>query len=299
MTIKTIIAIIVAVCLFEMFPGPLGLIIAFLVLTKHTQNFVLKPLAKYWGARGISPKNYMERKLKNIREVVWFFAIILDFELVFVLELLAIGISCKIINNLKNKMEIPTSVFSKDDYTIYDDYWSKNPPLVKDVFYGYEPEELQKDEDGSSDDNINGQVNMLGGQKALKVEHKLDVKTETRYEPEIEVKEERKYEPKVEVKKEEISKKVEDIFEKEIEIPEVELPRVSTDLFDKPLEEIKTTPIEIGNRFNFDKPVGDIMTSKIEVKDDEIACEKCGTVMSKNKIACPKCGELVRYKPGR
>ena len=41
------------------------------------------------------------------------------------------------------------------------------------------------------------------------------------------------------------------------------------------------------------------MTSKIEVKDDEIACEKCGTVMSKNKIACPKCGELVRYKPGR
>ena len=310
MTIKTLVAIIVAVCLFEMFPGPIGLLIAFLVLTKHTQNFVLKPLAKYWWARGISPKKYMERKLKNIREVIWFFAIILDLEIVFFLELFAIGISFKIINNLKNKMEIPTSVFSKDDYTIYDEYWKENPPLMKDAFYGYDPNEYKEDEE---EYDYGEQVSILGTKKEIKQEPKHEVKIEVKRETKPEVKVDVKKEIKYEVQKEEIVKKAKSVFEKEIEIPKVEIPKVNMDLFDKPLEDIKTDfsiktkPIETGSRFDFDKPIGDIatstntssiMTSKIEVNDDEITCEKCGNVMSKNKIACPKCGELVRYKRG-
>ena len=65
-------------------------------------------------------------------------------------------------------------------------------------------------------------------------------------------------------------------------------------------------------KFDFDKPVGDIpkvepikintsMQGKTEPAEDEIRCEKCGTIMSKMKIACPKCGALVKnsYRSGK
>lgn len=55
----------------------------------------------------------------------------------------------------------------------------------------------------------------------------------------------------------------------------------------------------------WDEPIGSVSSvfntsieEKKEPTEDEICCEKCGTVMSKMKIACPKCGTLVKNSYG-
>lgn len=75
------------------------------------------------------------------------------------------------------------------------------------------------------------------------------------------------------------------------EIPKVEDKKVESNIFDKPVESIYVEPINLQTTNN----------EKVEPKEDEISCEKCGTIMSKHKIACPKCGTLVKntYRTGK
>ena len=319
MTFKTVFMILICVVLFEMFPWPIDMIVAFILISKHTQNFVIKPLARYLSINGRTPENYMFRKLKNIREVIWFFAIFLELDIIFIFELLAIGISCKIINNIKNKMGIPTSVFSKDDYTIYDEYLrysEDNPPLVEDAFYEDLDDDYKIVKEISytrpiDNESVKTNIEREYVNKAFKDEDVIDEQVnlfKQKIEEKIEKFDDNVEETIVDALEESIEE-IEEKFEKEINIPEVNM-----DFFNKPVEDIKTdfsvkpTTIETTSKFDFDKPIGDISTSSntstivtsgFDLKDDEITCEKCGTVMSKNKIACPKCGTLVKYKPKR
>lgn len=324
MTFKTVFFIMISIMMFEVFPWPINMILAFILISKHTQNFVIKPIARWLSINNRTPENYVFRKMKNIREVIWFFAIFMELEIVFILEIVAIGASCKIINNIKSKMGISTSVFSKEDYTIYDEYLrysEDNPPLVEDAFY----EELNDDYKIVKEFSYtkpNKENNVIAEQVDFfkqKIEEKLK-KSDNDVEDTI-----------VDALEESIEE-IEEKFTKEIEIPKVDM-----SLFNKPIEDVKTdfslntkpiepqvelpkvqpksietkiepTPIETISKFDFNKPIGDISissntstfeTPSIEIKEDEITCEKCGTVMSKNKIACPKCGALVKYKPNR
>ena len=72
--------------------------------------------------------------------------------------------------------------------------------------------------------------------------------------------------------------------------------------FNNPVGDIpKVEPIKTNISSIWDEPIGsnsDGFNSKENEKtqpsEDEICCEKCGTIMSKMKIACPKCGALVK-----
>ena len=67
----------------------------------------------------------------------------------------------------------------------------------------------------------------------------------------------------------------------------------------------KVEPIKSNTSSIWDEPIGSssnafkqTIQEKTESTEDEICCEKCGTVMSKMKIACPKCGTLVKNSYG-
>lgn len=278
MSVAVVFFILISVCLLDALPGPIGMIVMFIFINKHTQNFVLKPLAKYLSENGNSPNNYMYRKLQNIRCVIWILAIIFDMEMVYFMELGTIALSYKIINSMKNKMFIPIEAFSKDDYKIYNEYseYMKKGSYSREKVDGYTKKQSYSYEDIISGKNI--KVNLNRKEEISKTQIK-----------------------KVEIKKDEIEKTDSNIFDKPIGDIKTEF---SNNLVNK------TDDV---NRFNFNKPIADIsateriqetsgkVTEPTELKPDEIRCEKCGTIMSKHKVACPKCGTLVKntYKTGK
>ena len=288
--------------------GFIGMLIAFIVMTSYMDNFVLRPLSKSLSAKNYMPTNYMYRKLQNTRLVIWIISMMIGFPFIFVIEMLAIMISFAKINELKRKMGEPITSFSKYDYLIYEEYSKFSED---DEYNEYENEknddEYTQRKEYSYDDVIDEQdvkVNVVE-EYNVKKDNFFDT-SETRRKVEIIVKTET-----LEDKEEKLKKEIEEIKNELYKTitEEPKLKDVQKFDFDKPVEEIqKIEPIKTDASSVWDKPVGDIFNSsnvngieKLEPADDEICCEKCGTVMSKMKIACPKCGALVKnsYKSGK
>lgn len=284
MDFKSILAIFACALVFEM-PWPINMIICFFVLTKSMHKFCIIPLAQKLSANGNIPTNYMTRKIKNVREVIWVVGCLMQFEILAILEIFLIAYGAKKMGESSG----PISIIRTDDGEIHEEMFfedideESNQTSFLDTFSTRVSENENR--------NVSVTYNYNDNDKEVFEEINNEVEEE----------------PKQEIFENE-TKEVDSVFEQKIKIP-----KTSWDLFDKPIEDIKTdfsisTSTTKTNGFDFDKPVGSVMNSGItdsikeqiiEIKDDEIRCEKCGEVMSKNKIACPKCGELVKYKPGR
>ena len=260
--------------------GLIGMIIAFVLMTSYMNNFVLKPLSQKLSMKHYTPSNYMYRKLQNTRLVIWIISAMLGFSLVFLFEMIAMAISSAKINKIKRELGMPIDTFSKDDYLIYDEYGKFSED---DEYNEYESEE-----------NDNSYTRRREYSYDDVVEEETIVKTEDLEDKEKKLKEE------IEAIKNELYKTV----SKE-PIPK-EAPKFD---FDKPVGDMpKVEPIKTSTSSIWDEPIGSTsnrvsttMEEKTEPSEDEIRCEKCGTIMSKMKIACPKCGTLVKnsYRSGK
>lgn len=280
--------------------GFLGIIVAYVLMTSYVNNFVLKPLSKNMSARNYTPSNYMYRKLQNIRLVIWIISAILGFSLIFIIEVIAVAMSVAKINEIKKKLGIPKTPFSKDDYLIYEEYWKYSED---DEYNEFETEEKSneyiQEREYTYDDIVDDQE-----MKVNVVENYTTKKNDL-------------FNTSVKKKKIETIVKTEKIEDKEEKLKK-EIEAIKSELYKTISEEPVLKEVQ---KFDFDKPVGDmariesIKTDNSSIWDapisgneeksepgaDEIRCEKCGTIMSKMKIACPKCGTLVKnsYKSGK
>lgn len=260
--------------------GLIGMIIAFVLMTSYMNNFVLKPLSQKLSMKHYTPSNYMYRKLQNTRLVIWIISAMLGFSLVFLFEMIAMAISSAKINKIKRELGMPIDTFSKDDYLIYDEYGKFSED---DEYNEYESEE-----------NDNSYTRRREYSYDDVVEEETIVKTEDLEDKEKKLKEE------IEAIKNELYKTVS---------KEPILKEAQKFDFDKPVGDMpKVEPIKTSTSSIWDEPIGSTsnrvsttMEEKTEPSEDEIRCEKCGTIMSKMKIACPKCGTLVKnsYRSGK
>lgn len=260
MSLKKLAGLFIGICFLELLFGVFGMIIAYFLITRHTRKFVIQPLSKYISANGNLPTNYVYRKMQTIRGVIWFFAIIFNIGLIYIVELVAIAIGSRYedVSELKNKSD-----------------------------------ENNENKSYSYEDVISGRNVKISQEKKEELLNTEIIKV---------------------VKSKEIPDN--EIHNKEI--PKVEDKKVESSIFDKPVEDIKTSfskefvsKTDTVDKFDFNKPVESIYVEpinlqttsneKAEPKEDEISCEKCGTIMSKHKIACPKCGTLVKntYRTGK
>ena len=301
MDFKSILAIFICAVVFEL-PWPINMIISFFVLTKSMHKFCITPLAQKLSEHGNTPTNYMTRKLKNIREVIWVVGCLMEIELLIILEIFLIAYGAKKMGESTG----PIAMIRTNDGEIHEELFFKetdvenNQTSFLNNFSIRTPEKENKKISITYNSYDNETLKNI---KEERLENNM-IKTETKTMAKFE-------EPKVEPKKEIFENKVDEVDS--VFVKKIEMPKTTWDLFDKPIDDIKTdfsvsTTTPKASAFDFNKPVESMVTSKIdatikeefiEMKDDEVRCEKCGEVMSKNKIACPKCGELVKYKPGK
>ena len=260
--------------------GFIGILIGYFIMTKYTYNFVLMPLSKKISAMNITPQNYVLGKLKTTRMIIWIISAMLNFPIMFFIELIAIAISMSKSNEIRTELGLPKVSFSKDAYLIYEEYWK----FSEDT----EPEEYENEE------YKNEQIEDFFENKVIHKKIKTVIKKEN-----LENKEE-KLKQEIEEIKNELYKTIseEPILYKSVEFD-----------FNKPVDEIgNVEPIKTSVSSIWDNPIestsnvsSDNAEAKKEVATDEICCEKCGTIMSKMKIACPKCGTLVKtnYRTGK
>ena len=107
MSLKKLAGLFIGICFLELLFGAFGMIIAYFLITRHTRKFVIQPLSKYISANGNLPTNYVYRKMQTIRGVIWFFAIIFNIGLIYIVELVAIAIVSRYedVSELKNKSD--------------------------------------------------------------------------------------------------------------------------------------------------------------------------------------------------
>lgn len=263
---------IVVACLLSL-GGPIGLIIAFLIINKYTQNFVLEPLARYMSLQKDEPSNYMYQKLSKIRLGIVILSVICNFYLTFFIELILIRLSCNFIQYIKAKEKLPKSKFAEDDYKIYDLYFSNYPKntslnITKEKLDVIKNKENIEKKSYSYEDVITGRNIKVNSNKKEKLKKEEFVTVE------------------VPVKK----------HEKMNKTKEITISAENKFDFDKPVEPISISVNEIGEMDKVSQDAKSNAQENIELKPDEIRCEKCGEIMSKNKIVCLKCGTLVKIQ---
>ncbi|MBQ8299719.1 MAG: hypothetical protein IJX99_07725 [Clostridia bacterium] len=224
--------------IFSIF-GPLGLIIALLLINRYTQKFVVEPLAKYLSINNDKPYNYMYQQIRKTRLTILVISVLMNFSLIYFVELGAILYSFTIVKRIKSRKYPSDIKLVEEDYLIYDEYFR----------------ELEEKEEKNED----------------QVEDLFDEYDEIMPVKKVKIKDFKK----IVKEKDNTNKTNEIVLETENSIESFE-------------DENK---IEIKQEIQEEQ----------ELKPDEIRCEKCGEIMSKNKIVCLKCGTLVKInnKNGR
>lgn len=272
--------------------GFLGILFAFFIMTKYMHNFVLMPIAKKISAVNNTPYNYILGKLKTTRMIIWIIAAILNFSIIFVIEMIAIAISMSKINEIRAKLGLPKVSFSDDAYLIYEEYarFSEDDE--------YDRDEIEEDDNGDTYTRTRqySYDNVINNQEVkVNVAEKYTAKKDHLFENKVTPK-------KVEtVVKNETLEEKEEKLKKEIEAIKNEIYKATTSTTASTSTNTNASTSSI-----WDKPVETIssisnvnITDKKEANEDEICCEKCGATMSKMKIACPKCGALVKNNYGK